>query len=122
MKSILIVDDDPQVRNFLVRVFKAEGFTAGTAADGLEGLEKAATDKPDLMIVDVAMPKLDGVGLCAMLKKNPATSAIPVLFLSGDGHMGLVEDALKEGGEGYVLKPFDLPRFMEKVRGILDKR
>jgi DNA-binding response OmpR family regulator len=56
------------------------------------------------------------VGLCSLVKKNPATAHIPILFLSGDGHLGKVEEALAQGGDGYVVKPFDLARLVEKIR------
>lgn len=119
MKKILVVDDEPLVRNALVRFFSASGFSTVSASDGLEGLEKVASEKPDLVIADVDMPQLDGIGLCGMIKKNPATSHIPFLFLSGDGQIGKVEEALENGGDGYVLKPFDLPRLILKVKGLL---
>ena len=119
MKKILIVDDDFQVRNMLDRFFKAAGFTTVIAADGLEGLEKASQEKPDLVVADIEMPQLDGIGMCSTLKNNPATAHIPFLFLSGDGQIGKVEEALQQGGDGYVTKPFDLPRLMTKVRGLL---
>ncbi len=119
MKKILIVDDEVQIRQMLERFFKAAGYATVLAADGLDGLEKASSEKPDLVVADIDMPQLDGIGMCATLKTNPATAHIPFLFLSGDNQIGKVEEALQQGGDGYVTKPFDLPRLMAKVRALL---
>lgn len=122
MPKILIVDDDPQVLNMLSRFFRAANFEVSAAGDGLEGVELAKRFRPDIVIADVGMPNLDGIGMCAILKKDPSTQNIRFLFLSGEGQIGKVENALGEGAEGYVLKPFDLKRLMEKVERLLARR
>lgn len=122
MPRILIVDDDQQILAMLSRFFMAADYTVATAPDGLEAMETAKRFAPDIVVADVAMPNLDGIALCSMLKKNPRTEKIPFLYLSGDDHIGKVEDALLEGGDGYVRKPFDLKRLMEKVEALVGKR
>ena len=117
-----MVDDDPLVRTMLARFFNAADYEIVTASDGLEGMEKAKELLPDIVLVDVAMPNLGGIELCALLKENARTGKIPVLFLSGDDHIAKVEEALKRGGEGYVHKPFNLARLMDKVNQILGPR
>jgi DNA-binding response OmpR family regulator len=121
MPKILIVDDDPQIVKMLARFFKAAEYTVETAEDGLVGIEIAKKFVPDVVVADVAMPNLDGKALCAMLKKDARTGKIPFLYLSGDDHIGQVEDALKEGGDGYIRKPFDLKRLMEKVEQLIHR-
>ena len=122
MPKILIVDDDPQILAMLSRFFMAANYTVATAQDGIEGLETVKRFSPDLVIADVGMPNMDGVSMCAVLKKDSATAAIPFLYLSGENHIGKVEDALVEGGAGYVLKPFDFKRLIEKVARLLERK
>jgi CheY-like chemotaxis protein len=119
MSKILIIDDEPPVRKMIGRVLHARGHQIFEAGDGLEGLEQAAGIRPDLILLDIGMPKINGLELCRLLKSDPKTATAHVLFLTGEDRLGVVEDALKEGASGYVVKPFDLGRLAEKIDTLL---
>jgi CheY-like chemotaxis protein len=103
------------------RMLLAADYEVFGAKDGLEGVEKAKSMIPDLIIADVNMPNLDGLGLCHILKRNPLTAHIPVLFLTGMDTIGDAEKALKEGPDGYITKPCDPDRLLAKVESLLEK-
>lgn len=114
-KRILVVDDEEGVRAILRRFFEMSGFHVTCAANGLEGFEAANSLMPDCVILDMEMPVMGGIDLCSYIKRTPRTRHIPVLFLTGEGRMGPTEDALKQGADGYMTKPFDLVRLLKKV-------
>src|SRR5438309_6468987 len=80
--QVLVVDDDPVIQKLLQVNFEMEGYSVITASDGEEGLEKARASHPDVIVCDVMMPKLDGLGVARALKGDAATSAIPIILLS----------------------------------------
>lgn len=119
-KRILVVDDDEDVRQTLRRILSQE-FTVAVAEDGLKGYEKAAAERVDLVILDVRMPKLDGRTVSAMLRQDPRTQDIPILFLSV---MASKEDMLEGklvGADDYVGKPFDADDLLARVRKLVSK-
>lgn len=107
-KRILIVDDNRSLVLAAERVLQKEGFDVITALDGLEGLEKARTEKPDLVILDIMMPKMDGYEVCRHLKSDPATAQIPIIILSAKGEIDTKKSApiigLKEVFAAYNLR------------------
>jgi CheY-like chemotaxis protein len=119
MKKILVIDDEPSIRETLQRLLKAQDYDVACAEDGFAGLEKARAWIPHLIVLDVLMPKMDGFSLCAILKKDPKTSHIPVLILSTLGKMGDAEEAIKQGATAYMTKPYDFARFLEKIKTLL---
>jgi len=122
MKKILVVDDEASVREVLSRLLKAANFDVVLAEDGLDGLEKAGVHRPDLVISDVIMPRMNGLALCAALKSNPATSASRFLFVTTQTRLAEVEEAMKHAPDGYITKPFDLGRVLQKIESILGPR
>jgi DNA-binding response OmpR family regulator len=118
MRKILVIDDDVGIRDVLARVLKTREYDVSFAEDGLEGLEKAEEIGPDLILLDVQMPRMNGLSLCHLLKKGHKTAKIPVLFVTSDGTLGTVEDALKEGANGYIVKPIDFVRLTEKIEAL----
>ena len=114
-KKILIVDDDGSVLN-LLRVFLTEkGFEAHTAQDGLDAIEKLKTVTPDLILLDVIMPKLDGYGFVREIKKNPKFRQIPIVVLTAREMMRDV--FIQEGVQHFVVKPYN----PEELFGIISK-
>jgi DNA-binding response OmpR family regulator len=106
---ILIAEDDDAVATLYSTYARRRGHDAIRAADGAEALLLAATERPDLIMLDVAMPKLDGRDVCQQLKKNPLTAEIPILVVTAFGGDQQVRDQLLEMGAGDVLeKPIDL--------------
>ena len=116
---LLVVDDNPDMRNYVVRVLK-ERYAIETAADGEEALAMARRSPPDLVLSDVMMPRLDGFGLLAALRDDPATLAIPVVMLSARaGDEGVIE-GLEAGADDYLVKPFSARELLARVHANLE--
>jgi DNA-binding response OmpR family regulator len=119
-KIILIVDDDTAVLNMYSEVFRAEGFEVVEAFDGLDGLEKAVNNPPDIVFTGIVMPRMDGFQLKDALSKNASTANIPVIMSS---HMGRTEDQKKAkeiGAADFIVLNMVSPReTVERVRAIL---
>lgn len=116
-RKILIVDDESHTLSVLQIGIQGSGYDVVTAGDGKEGLEKALKDKPDLIILDVLMPVMDGFGLYKELKKAQGTSKIPVIVLTARGKM---EDTFKVMGvDGFVAKPFEAQALIDKIESLL---
>ncbi len=122
MARLLFVDDDAELRTIFRRTAERHGFTVITAADGVEGLALAQSDQPDLVVLDVNMPRMDGRDVCRALKADDQTRAIPVLFLSARGDPFSRQLGLELGAEDFIEKPFDLDGLMRKVKYMLRKR
>ena len=116
MLKILIVEDEANVRDTLALNLRAEGFECLTASDGEEGLQLARAQAPDLLILDLMLPKLDGLSLCRTLRRN---SDIPILMLTARG--GEIDRiaGLETGADDYVVKPFSLGELIARVRALL---
>ena len=114
-KKILVVDDEADVLKVVKKRLEDRKFEVVTALDGDEGLTKAAEEKPDLIILDVMMPKLDGYTVVRQLKTNPNTRNIPVIILTAKGS-GLKDLFSVEGVEDYVTKPYDFEDLLAKVK------
>jgi DNA-binding response OmpR family regulator len=116
-ERILIVEDERPMRTALADALSAEGYRVMTAENGEAGLEKAVSEKPDLLLLDVMMPKLDGFTVCAELRKLNVTT--PILFLTAKG---MVQDrvaGLDAGGDDYLVKPFSTEELLARVRALL---
>ena len=111
-KRVLIVEDDVDIRTILRVFLERGGYEAGEAADGAEGLAKAESFRPDVILLDVAMPDLDGYEVCRVLKENPETKTIPVIFVTGSADAELNRRAYQAGAVACITKPF---RFEEIV-------
>jgi two-component system alkaline phosphatase synthesis response regulator PhoP len=124
---ILIVDDNHSLVLATERVLQKDGFDVLTAYDGLEGLEKARAEKPDLIILDIMMPKMDGYEVCHQLRSDPATAQIPIIILSAKGEVDTKKSApilgLKEvytaydlGANNFLTKPVTANDILDAVR------
>lgn len=117
VQRILVVDDDPSVRNFLRRGFSLEGYTVQLAASGEEGLTTAEAAPPDLVILDLMMPALDGHQTLSRLRvKSPS---LPVLLLSGRDDPEEQERLLKAGANAYLVKPVSFAELLAEVRRLI---
>jgi twitching motility two-component system response regulator PilH len=104
--KILAVEDEPDQLELLVQLLTEEGFTLDTAANGLEALHKIARSRPDLIVLDVAMPKMNGFTLCEKLRDEPDTAAIPILLLTGlNSHFAQL-NGFAHGANAYLAKPY----------------
>jgi DNA-binding response OmpR family regulator len=116
-ERILIIEDEAPMRAALGDLLAAEGYRALTAADGARGLERALAEKPDLILLDVMMPKLDGFALCAELRRH--ANAVPILMLTAKGQIEDRVHGLDAGADDYLVKPFSTEELLARVRALL---
>ncbi len=114
--SILVVDDDPHLREVVRYALAREGFRVREATDGQQALDMCRTDMPDLLVVDVSMPELDGFSLCRRLRES---SDVPLLFLSSRSDELDRVLGIDLGGDDYVTKPFSTRELVARVKGLL---
>lgn len=117
MPRILIIEDEAPMRTALKDVIEAEGYRALTAADGDSGLKRALEEKPDLILLDVMMPKLDGYEVCAELRR--LSSPAPILMLTAKGQIEDRVTGLDAGADDYLVKPFSTEELLARVRALL---
>ncbi|MGH9149563.1 MAG: response regulator transcription factor [Acidimicrobiales bacterium] len=118
--TVLVVDDDPVIVRLLQLNFELEGYTVLTARDGIEGLERARAAHPDVMLVDIMMPRMDGLAVTRALKADPATAAIPVILLSARAQASDIERGVETGADAYLTKPFDPLELLARVAEVLE--
>ena len=118
-KKILLVEDEPHIRMSMETRLNANGFQVLTAENGSKGVEMALSEKPDLIIMDVMMPVMDGYQALAKLKENDTTKEIPVVMLTARARPEDVERAGTEGASDYIVKPFTPTALMEKINKAL---
>jgi len=116
---ILVVEDDPKVVIFVEDTLEAMGYQVLITRNGIEGLEKAREAKPDLLILDVMMPEMDGYEVCRQLKADPDTRRIPVLKLTAKGQLGDKVKGLDIGADDYLAKPYEKVEFEARVKALL---
>jgi DNA-binding response OmpR family regulator len=117
MSRILIIEDEAPMRTALADLLTAEGYRVLSAADGESGLRRALDEKPDLILLDVMMPKLDGFALCAELRRLALT--VPVLMLTAKGQIEDRVAGLDAGADDYLVKPFSTEELLARVRALL---
>ncbi len=118
-KQILVLEDEPAVQILLKKQLMAHGFTVTVASDGLDGLMKLESMKPDLIICDVMMPNLDGMGFVKAIKAHNQTQRIPVIFLTAKTDPRSMIDGINVGARFYVTKPFQIDDLLAKVQKAL---
>src|ERR1043165_6084149 len=116
MPKILIVEDEATVRDTLALNLRAEGFETITAADGATGLNLAREQAPDLIILDLMLPELDGLSVCRMIRRD---SNVPIIMLTARGTEMDKIAGLETGADDYVVKPFSLGELLARVRANL---
>ena len=118
-KNILVVDDDPEIVSLLRRGLLYEGFNVTTASNGKEALEKTREKEPDLIILDVMMPGIDGIEVSKRLRQ---ASDIPILMLTARGTVADKVSGLNAGADDYLVKPFAFDELLARVRALLRRR
>ncbi len=116
---ILLVEDDPSIREVTALGLRAAGFTVTTAADGVDGLERWRADRPDLVLLDIMLPRLDGLDVCRAIRRESTT---PIVMLTARGDTIDVVVGLESGADDYVRKPFEMPELVARVRAALRRR
>ncbi|HKP73214.1 MAG TPA: response regulator [Pyrinomonadaceae bacterium] len=121
MKKILLVEDNDMNRDMLSRRLARKGYEVSMAVDGRQGVEMAQTSAPDLILMDMSLPVLDGWEATRQLKNSDATRHIPVIALTAHAMSGDRERALEAGCDDYDTKPIELPRLLEKIEAMLNR-
>jgi len=120
LKTILIVEDDRFLRELIARKLKQEGFDISEAVDGETGIKKIKEEKPDLVLLDLILPGVDGFEVLAKMKEDPKLALIPVIILSNLGQREEVEKGLKLGAIDYLIKAHFTPgEIVEKIKNAL---
>ena len=119
--KILIVEDNELNLDILARRLQRRDFEIVSAMDGLEGIEKALAEKPDLILMDMSLPKMSGWEVTSRLKEMKETESIPVIALTAHAMQGDREKALEAGCDGYETKPVDLNSLLELIHDLLNK-
>jgi DNA-binding response OmpR family regulator len=119
MTCILLADDERDLVWAVEHSLRHDGYQVLAAYDGTEALALARRQRPDLIVLDIVMPRLDGLQVCRKLRQDPTLSAIPILFLTVRSSIEDRVTGLDEGGDDYLLKPFDLGELKARIRALL---
>ena len=120
MNKILYVEDNEDNVYMLTRRLKRKGFELVIAVDGLEGVEKARSEKPDLILMDLSLPKMDGWAATRIIKSDEATREIPIIALSAHAMEEHKASAIASGCDDYDTKPVDMERLIKKIKRLLE--
>lgn len=120
-KKILVAEDEPDIRGLIRFSLEFIGLRVVEAANGQEALDLATTEQPDLIMLDVRMPKLNGYEACQQLKEQESTRDIPVVFLSARGQETEIKYGLELGAVEYILKPFAPDQLQKRVLSLLER-
>lgn len=118
---ILLVDDEPSIIKMVGKRLEVEGFDVVIAMDGQEGLDKARSDKPDLIILDVMLPKLNGYEICSTLKQDAQYRSIPIMLFTAKAQAKDEKLGMECGADAYLHKPFQAQQLLEQIRSLISK-
>ncbi|MCX5784661.1 MAG: response regulator [Elusimicrobia bacterium] len=118
-KKVLIVEDEDLIAKVLSIRLENSGYKVLIAYDGEDGLEQAKKEKPDLMLVDIGLPRIDGNTLCELIKNDAATKGIKIIVLTGKRLVGDMETAFSAGADIYVNKPYDWTRLLAHIKSLI---
>ncbi|MBD2346372.1 response regulator transcription factor [Anabaena subtropica] len=119
MSTVLIVEDSLAQREMITDLLKASGLTVTHATDGLEALEAIKVEPPDLVVLDIVMPKMNGYEVCRRLKSDPKTQNVPVVMCSSKGEEFDRYWGMKQGADAYIAKPFQPTELVGTVKQLL---
>ena len=121
-KKILLIEDEEMMSNLIKRRLEANGYEVATAFDGQTGLELARQSKPDLILLDIMLPKLDGYKVCRFLKFDDKYKVIPIIMLTALGQDTDIALGRDMGADAYLVKPFDSQTLLGKIQELLEKK
>lgn len=116
ISKILIVDDEETISSYLDRKLTQLGYTVLVASDGEEAVELCNSQKPDIVLLDVKLPRMNGHEVCRRIKSNPKTCNVPVLMLSAKSQADEIEEGLAAGAERYITKPIGFPDILNHIK------
>ena len=114
--KVLVVDDDPEIVTFLSTLLELEGIESSVATSAAAALEQLQQGRPDLVLLDIAMPDRDGIDLCKELKSDPRLAEVPVFVVSARPGKDVVDRALAAGAEEFIRKPFENAELISRIR------
>jgi CheY-like chemotaxis protein len=117
--TIVVIDDEPRIRELLVELLTPEGYNILTATDGKDAMDLILKSKPDLILTDIRMPRLDGITFCKALRLDREARTIPIIVLTALNSRGQLEEAMAAGADDFVGKPFDAVELKIRVRAML---
>ena len=120
--SVLVVDDEPLTQNLMRMMLEPVGFNVSSAMDGLEALECVKEQVPDVMILDVMMPKMDGIEVCKELRRQPETADLPIMMFSGKTSFTAEKEGLAAGANCYRYKPISRVDLIETLQRLLEEK
>lgn len=120
--SVLVVDDEPMARTLLRLTLVRAGFDVVEAVDGFDALDKLKEGAPDVMILDVMMPGIDGFSVCETVREDVSTAELPIIMLSAKTDLESVNKGLEVGANSYLTKPISPEELTRQVRAVLDKQ
>ncbi len=120
-KHIIIVDDDPNILELFHDVLEDRGYAVSTFTRGWEALQEVSREHPDLIILDIMMPRVNGYEVCQILKENPKTKQIPVIFLTALSHQEALRRAAEGGADDYLIKPCPPEKLVQHVEKFLKR-
>ena len=120
-KKMLVIEDYPETAKMVESIFKMKNFEVVLAYDGRSGLQKAAVEKPDIILLDVMLPEMSGIEVCQQLKSDPATAKIPVIIISVKTSGEDIGAGKRAGADDYIVKPFDPSKLVEAVEKFISK-
>ena len=118
-KKILIVDDEPNLVKILESRLKSNGYDVISAIDGQQGLDRVRQDKPDLVILDLMLPKLHGYEVCKQLRADSTHKDIPIVMLTASGKAGDIQEGLNQGANAYIAKPFQPEALLGIIKALI---
>jgi len=121
MTKILISEDEPDIRDLVAFTLRFAGYEVISSTNGEEAVQLAKKELPDMILLDVRMPRMTGYEACKRIKADPKLKDVPIVFLSAKGQETEIRDGMNAGAEEYLLKPFAPDQLTESVRSILSK-
>lgn len=119
MAKVIIIEDEVTLARNLAEKLRGDGFNVITAADGEDGLDKIRSERPDLIILDIMLPRLDGLSICRIVRHDASTAHIPIIMLTARGTEVDKIVGLESGADDYIVKPFSLGEFLARVRAVM---
>ena len=120
-RRLLVVDDEPSIAKIVRKQLEVAGYDVTVAVDGLEGLTKARETMPELIVLDVMLPKMNGTEVCTTLKADPKTKGIPILMLTAKAQRQDKDIGLQAGADAFLTKPFQLEELLSKIKALLEQ-
>lgn len=119
MSTVLVVEDSPSQREMIIDLLKGSGLSVMVATDGMEALQHLQASCPDIVVMDIVMPKMNGYELCRKLKTDPKTQNVPVIMCSSKGEEFDRYWGMKQGADAYIVKPFQPRELMATIKQLL---